>query len=164
MYGADHDERLPPATQARDRRTITLPSLLHPYSKHHYLWQCPTLARQGDHVFTYDGSANDTTVSYGFNRSALNVNGRGIRTAQARDPAFTVAFVDSLFYLAAPTAIASELGSAAPSAQHDAFVTVAWLDGHVSSQRLGKLETLIGVEGGRLTGKGIDRYRYWNLR
>jgi prepilin-type processing-associated H-X9-DG protein len=44
------------------------------------------------------------------------------------------------------------------------MVNVAWLDGHVKSEKPGKLEANAALENGKRLNSGIDRFLYWNLR
>jgi prepilin-type processing-associated H-X9-DG protein len=164
MYSQDYDERFPPGAYAVGTQSVTLPALLHPYIKNERVWQCPMVAKEGDRISTYDGKPDDTTVSYGYNWAGLTRSGIGVRAGQVRQPVETVAFVETTSHLATPPMLIPALGGTAPAYRHDRTLNVAWVDGHVKFEKPGKLEMTAEEEGGKPTGSGIDRYRYWNLR
>jgi prepilin-type processing-associated H-X9-DG protein len=163
MYTQDYDERFPPASHLRDNQTVTVPSLLHAYAKNGDYWQCPAPESTQDRRYTYDGSPGDSTVSYGFNGAALNAQGLGVLRDQVGTPGETVAFVDSLSFLAAPVPLAESIGAAHPVARHEGLATVCWTDGHVSAVSMARLDD-VTPEGSRPGLPGINAYRYWNLR
>ena len=159
MYVHDYDERLPPYAYLYGNQSTLLPALLNPYLKNHALWRCPTANRSDP----YRGRPDDPAVDYGYNWSALTVNGRGIPYAKAASPVDTVVFVDAGSYLAAPDRLAPALGGSPPAYRHKGWVNVAWLDGHAKSVKPGILEANSERENGKPLQSGIDRFLYWNL-
>lgn len=169
MYVQDYDEHFPPAVQSGHSGPVTIPAILHPYLRNSDVWECPAARQQGARNQTFDGTSNDTSISYGYNGHALAPGGRGVRASQIRQPAATIAFLDSTSPLTTPTLLVPVLGGTAPAYRHrigdePLFVNVCWVDGHVKREQSGKLEQILSEEGGKQLKDGIDRFRYWNLR
>lgn len=164
MYARDYDERFPQSGYTAGDQTVTLPSILHPYSKNARIWRCPQAGEHDDLRVSYDGSPGDTSVSFGYNWRALTRDGAGIPVSRVQDPTGTVVLVDSASYLAAPPSLLVAPNGTPPVYRHDGSANVAWADGHVGAAPRETLEATIAAEGGKATRDGIDRFRYWNLR
>lgn len=164
MYASDYDERFPRHGYTDVNQSVTLPSILHPYSKNASIWRCPQAGDDDDPRVNYDGSPGDATVSFGYNWKALSFEGGGIPVSRVLDPAGTVVLGDSTSYLTAPPSLLVAPNGTPPVYRHDGSANVAWADGHVGAASRETLEITIASEGGKATSDGIDRYRFWNLR
>jgi prepilin-type processing-associated H-X9-DG protein len=162
MYLQDYDNRLPPHGYVVGTQAHTLPGLLNPYLKNYQLWECPVAADAGDKQGTFDGTTADTTVHYGYNWSAFELNGVGRLASTFHQPDATLAFADSSSYQTAPSALVPVLGGTPPVYRHSHSANVVWLDGHVKSMAQPKLEEAPGIEDGQALSSGIDAFRYWN--
>jgi len=169
MYLQDYDERSPPAAYVEGTHSVTLPFLLHPYLMNKGVWECPTARKDGVKDETYDGTADDTSTSYGYNGHGLAPGHIGITYSQVREPVDTIALVEADSYLAVPPTLAAALGGTPPVHRHrsgktPAMINTCWVDGHVKRMKTGKLEELATQENGTVLGAGIDSFRYWNRR
>jgi len=164
LYASDYDERFPLHGYQAGRRSVTLPSILHAYSKNASVWRCPQAGDDDDPRVSYDGSPDDATVSFGYNWKALTRDGTGIPISRVQDPDGTVVLVDSASYLAAPPSLLVAPDGTPPVYRHEGSANVAWADGHVGAAPRETLEATIASEGGKATRDGIDRFRLWNLR
>jgi len=166
MYEQDYDGRFPPAAYVEGTHSVTQPALLYPYVKNYDVWECPTDRKNGIKNHTYDGTPNDTTVSYGYNGFGLAPGGRGLLESQVKQPGNTVTFVESASYLAVPPELVPALGGKPPEYRHhsgdDPAINVGWVDGHVTMVKRGKLEEVLTREAEKSLGPGIDSFRYWN--
>lgn len=169
MYTQDYDERFPPTAQVVGTRSVTLPGLLHPYSKDNQVWECPTARKNGVKNQTYDGTPDDTTTSYGYNGHALAPKGDGVTQGQVRAPKDTISFIETDSILAVPSTLAPALGGTSPRYRHPTSderpaLNVGWVDGHVKRVEPGMVEEVVQQEGGKRLRSGIDSFRYWNLK
>ncbi|MGV3721653.1 MAG: hypothetical protein ACO1SX_12145 [Actinomycetota bacterium] len=164
IYSEDYDRRLPPTGYAVGAEAVALPSLMYPYIKSGDIWACPTAVKDGARDHTFDGTPGDTTVSLGYNGSALAPNRIGVPLDAAKHPEGTVAFVDTSYYLATPASLAPALGGSPPAYRHRERANVAWLDGHAKAVSKEVLEATAEVEGDKPLTAGIDRFLRWNLK
>jgi prepilin-type processing-associated H-X9-DG protein len=169
MYTYDYDERFPPAAYVEGTHSVAVPALLAFYLKNDRVWECPTDLKNGIKNRTFDGNRDDITVSYGYNGRSLAPGGKGVKRSQVKQPANTIAFVESDSHLVAPAGLVAALGGTPPAYRHPAEggpprLNVAWVDGHATTLVPGKLEEVITQESGKRVGPGIDAFHYWNLR
>lgn len=164
MYAFDYNERFPPHAFTAGTQSHTLPSLLHPYIKNRTTWQCSNSQERKKLDSDYDGSPADTSVSFGYNWSALSPGGKGITLQRVAKPEATVSFAESSSYRATPSSRVPALGGTPPSYRHSGCANVAYVDGHVKSLGRQALETAPLEEDGTPLGSGIDAFEYWNLR
>lgn len=164
MYVQDYDDRLPPHGYAVEPKAIILPELLQPYLKAAEFWACPAAHPAGSRQGVVEGASSATPIDYGYNWSALELNGIGRPLKSVRYPAATVAFADSTGYRTVPSPLVPALGGTPPAYRHSDRAYVGWLDGHVEAMPAPQLEEKPRVEAGRALGSGIDAYRYWNRR
>jgi prepilin-type processing-associated H-X9-DG protein len=137
---------------------------MYPYIKTGSIWACPVAVRDGARDHTFDGTPGDTTVSLGYNGSALAPNRIGLLLDSAKHPEDTVAFVDTTYYLATPASLAPALRGSPPTYRHRDQANVAYLDGHVKGLTKDVLEATAEVESDQPLASGIDRFLHWNLK
>jgi len=144
---------------------------LNSYIKNQGVWTCPTDGNVND---KWDGTAMDATVSYGYNYLFLN----GVSLAAIQKPAETIQLLDSggfdstgqaqmqgcIVNPRAATLPTTLTGYVSTQGQyrHNENANIAFLDGHVKSQKQGFAEQQQTIEDGQtLTGNAV--FVLWNL-
>jgi prepilin-type processing-associated H-X9-DG protein/prepilin-type N-terminal cleavage/methylation domain-containing protein len=173
LYSEDYDQ-----VTIRDRFTradgtgYSWVWALNPYIRKP-VWTCPSDRNPQD---SWDGSATDPAVSYGYNYLFLN----GVPLATVQKPDATVAVLDSGGYNAAgqaqlqgsivnptlaalsPAQMASGYVSTGGQYRHSQNANVGYLDGHVKAHKAGLVEQKALDESG-VDLQGNEVFVLWNL-